>query len=66
MLPLVLTPQVWKLPALTLWNEPLGGVDWPSKSSPQHSISPLVVTPQECLKPALTLWKEPLGGVDWP
>ena len=53
-LPLMVTPQVWYPPALTLWKVPVGGEVWPSVSHPQHVTLPLVVTPQLWYSPALT------------
>ena len=35
--PFVLTPQVWKPPALTAVKVPAGGVDWPLPLSPQQA-----------------------------
>jgi len=62
------TPQVWWSPALNVSNVPLGGLDCPCSSLPQHSTVPDVVTPQVWSPPALTLSNVPLGGIlrPWP
>ena len=38
--PFVLTPQVWRPPALTAVKVPAGGVAWPLALSPQQATVP--------------------------
>ena len=52
--PLVLTPQLWAQPALTVVNCPSGGEACPYVSSPQQATAPSTVTPQVLESPALT------------
>ena len=52
--PLVRTPQVTNVPALTDENSPGGGVDCPYSSLPQHASTPSVRTPHEWKLPVLT------------
>ena len=52
--PSVLTPQVWKSPALTEAKVPSGGEACPLRSQPQHAIEPLALMPQVWTFPALT------------
>ena len=64
--PLLLTPQVWRSPALTETKEPAGGVALPYSSLPQQATEPLLLTPQVWPDPALTESKEPAGGAASP
>ena len=64
--PLILTPQVWNHPALTVVNVPAGGLDWPEPLSPQQASVRLAFNPQLWSKPALTAVKAPAGGLDSP
>ena len=45
-MPFVLTPQVWKPPALTAVKVPAGGVAWPLPLRPQQARVPFVLSPQ--------------------
>ena len=53
-MPSSLTPHVWNPLALIEEKEPPGGLDWPSKSFPQHSTVPSGLTPHVWNSPALT------------
>ena len=44
-MPFVLSPQVWRAPALTAVKVPAGGVAWPLPLSPQQARVPFVRTP---------------------
>ena len=58
-MPSSLTPQVWKTPALTEANSPVGGLVWLYSLQPQQATVPSSLTPQVCLAPALTEAKAP-------
>jgi hypothetical protein len=66
MLPVLVVPQVWALPAFTVSKIPSGGEDWPYESAPQHSTVPVAVIPQVCKRFVFTVSKIPSGGEDWP
>jgi hypothetical protein len=72
----VLNPQVWEPPALTDWNVPAGGADWPTAFQPQQAIVSSLLIAQVWVvwnsgsfllwkPPALTAWNVPPGEVAW-
>ena len=69
-LPLAVTPQVWKLPALIAVNNPGGGVAWPALFLPQQEAPALFVMAHVWKPPALIAVTAPTpsvgGGVAWP
>jgi hypothetical protein len=65
----VLSPQVWKEPALTALKVPEGASVWPRTLSPQQATVPSVCTPQVWSLPPSTLAARVSAGAvptDWP
>ena len=65
-MPFVLTPQVWKPPALTDVKVPPGGVAWPAVSLPPAGDGAVRPHGAGVLLAGAHRVKVPAGGVDLP